>query len=224
MRQREDRDRSLLASGATDAKQLTELQHELDTLERRQSSLEDSLLEVMERREELQGQQAAELAKIDELQKELGEAQQACDDVRTRDRPAASPISLAARRTRHRSGRRSGGAVRAPAGSRRRGRRPAAGASLRRLPARDRPRRTGQDLRCATRTMFFVARSAVQSCCGSRGPEHEGHRRGRRRLAWQSRDLQATERWCGPPTTTPFSPSASRRSAVPPTTSPSTAA
>jgi predicted nucleic acid-binding Zn-ribbon protein len=82
VRQREDRDRSLLASGATDAKQLTELQHELGTLERRQSSLEDSLLEVMEHREELQGQQATELAKIDELQKELGEAQQACDDVR----------------------------------------------------------------------------------------------------------------------------------------------
>jgi predicted nucleic acid-binding Zn-ribbon protein len=47
VRQREDRDRGLLDSGATDAKQLTELQHELQTLERRQSSLEDSLLEVM---------------------------------------------------------------------------------------------------------------------------------------------------------------------------------
>ena len=50
VRQREDRDRSLLAAGTVDAKQLTELQHELSTLERRQSSLEDSLLEVMERR------------------------------------------------------------------------------------------------------------------------------------------------------------------------------
>ena len=47
VRQREDRDRSLLHSVA-DAKQLSELQHELDTLRRRQSSLEDSLLEVME--------------------------------------------------------------------------------------------------------------------------------------------------------------------------------
>jgi hypothetical protein len=82
VRQREERDRTLLDSGATDAKQLTELQHELETLERRQSSLEDSLLEVMERREELQNQQAAELTKIDELQKELGEAQQACDAAR----------------------------------------------------------------------------------------------------------------------------------------------
>ncbi len=83
VRQREDRDRSLLAAGTVDAKQLTELQHELETLERRQSSLEDSLLEVMERREELQSQQAGELAEIDELQNKLAEAQQACDEART---------------------------------------------------------------------------------------------------------------------------------------------
>jgi predicted nucleic acid-binding Zn-ribbon protein len=81
VRQREDRDRSLLASGSVDAKQLTDLQHELDTLERRQSSLEDSLLEVMERREELQSQQAGELAEIDELQTKLTEAQRACDEA-----------------------------------------------------------------------------------------------------------------------------------------------
>jgi uncharacterized protein len=83
VRQREDRDRGLLDSGATDAKQLTELQHELETLERRQSSLEDSLLEVMERREELQTEQTAELTKIDELQRDLGEAQRVLDEVRS---------------------------------------------------------------------------------------------------------------------------------------------
>ena len=82
VRQREDRDRSLLAAGTVDAKQLTELQHELETLERRQSSLADSLLEVMERREELQSQQAGELAEIDELQSKLTEAQRACDEAR----------------------------------------------------------------------------------------------------------------------------------------------
>ena len=82
VRQREDRDRSLLAAGTVDAKQLTELQHELETLERRQSSLEDSLLEVMERREELQAQQAAALGQIDELQTKLAEAQRACDEQR----------------------------------------------------------------------------------------------------------------------------------------------
>jgi predicted nucleic acid-binding Zn-ribbon protein len=54
VRQREERDRKLMAGGTVDAKQLTELQHELETLERRQSALEDSQLEVMERREELQ--------------------------------------------------------------------------------------------------------------------------------------------------------------------------
>lgn len=82
VRQRGDRDRSLLAAGTVDARQLTELQHELGTLERRQSSLEDSLLEVMERREELQSQQAAQLAEIDELQSKLTDAQRACDEKR----------------------------------------------------------------------------------------------------------------------------------------------
>jgi uncharacterized protein len=81
VRQREDRDRSLLSSGSPDAKQLTELQHELETLQRRRSSLEDSLLEVMERREELQGEQAGELSSIDGLQNELAAAQQARDDM-----------------------------------------------------------------------------------------------------------------------------------------------
>ena len=81
VRQREDRDRSLLQSVA-DAKQLSELQHELDTLQRRQSSLEDSLLEVMERREQLQAQQTAELAKSEALQADLAAAQQALDGAR----------------------------------------------------------------------------------------------------------------------------------------------
>jgi uncharacterized protein len=78
VRQREDRDRSLLQSVA-DAKQLSELQHELDTLERRQSSLEDSLLEVMEHREQLQAQQAAQLAKVESLQADLAVVQRALD-------------------------------------------------------------------------------------------------------------------------------------------------
>ncbi|MGA8544388.1 MAG: zinc ribbon domain-containing protein [Mycobacterium sp.] len=78
VRQREDRDRSLLQSVA-DAKQLSELQHELDTLQRRQSSLEDSLLEVMERREQLVAEQAAEVAKSEALQTDLAAAQHALD-------------------------------------------------------------------------------------------------------------------------------------------------
>jgi uncharacterized protein len=81
VRQREDRDRSLLKSGATDAKQLTDLQHELETLQRRQTSLEDSLLEVMEHREELQEQLAAALAALEALQADLASAGQALDAV-----------------------------------------------------------------------------------------------------------------------------------------------
>lgn len=81
VRQREDRDRKLLDGGTVNPKQLSELQHELETLERRQSSLEDSLLEVMERREQLQTQQSAELGRIDELQSELSAAQRARDEA-----------------------------------------------------------------------------------------------------------------------------------------------
>jgi hypothetical protein len=53
VRKREDRDRGLLDSGSVNPKQVGDLQHELGTLERRQASLEDSLLEVMEHREQL---------------------------------------------------------------------------------------------------------------------------------------------------------------------------
>jgi uncharacterized protein len=81
VRQREDRDRSLLQSGTPDAKQLSDLQHELGTLQRRQSSLEDSLLEVMEQREELQINQTRELTTIDNLRAELASVQQARDEA-----------------------------------------------------------------------------------------------------------------------------------------------
>jgi uncharacterized protein len=79
VRQREDRDRSLLQSGAADAKQLTDLQHELETLERRQAALEDSLIEVMEQREELQAQLTAEARTIAALEADLSSAQDALD-------------------------------------------------------------------------------------------------------------------------------------------------
>ena len=80
VRQREDRDRGLMNSGSiSDSKQLSELQHELGTLERRQSSLEDSLLEVMERREQLDSQRAGEQAAVDGLDADLETARQARD-------------------------------------------------------------------------------------------------------------------------------------------------
>ncbi|HLR99605.1 hypothetical protein H7J77_17880 [Mycolicibacillus parakoreensis] len=97
VRQREDRDRRLLDSGATDAKQLTDLQHELDTLHRRRESLEDSLLEVMERREELQSQEASEATTVAGLRAELDTARRALDDAQTQ--LAATREQRAARRT-----------------------------------------------------------------------------------------------------------------------------
>lgn len=81
VRKRGDRDRSLLTSGATDAKQLADLQHELDSLQRRQASLEDALLEVLERREELQAQQTAESRALQALRADLAAAQQALDEA-----------------------------------------------------------------------------------------------------------------------------------------------
>ncbi|AQT79648.1 hypothetical protein B1R94_10755 [Mycolicibacterium litorale] len=81
VRQREDRDRKLLDSGTVNPKQLEELQHELETLERRQSSLEDTLLEVMERREQLAGEQAGQQTKVDGLQHDLAAAAQARNEA-----------------------------------------------------------------------------------------------------------------------------------------------
>jgi predicted nucleic acid-binding Zn-ribbon protein len=80
VRQREDRDRGLLTSGAVgDPKQLEELQHELGTLERRQANLEDSLLEVMERREQLGAEQAGEQSALDAVLADLAAAGQQRD-------------------------------------------------------------------------------------------------------------------------------------------------
>ena len=110
-------------AGAINAKQLAELQHELETLERRQASLEDSLLEVMERREELQTQQADELATIDATGERTVRRAAGARRRAGGDRAGPTPTCLAARRIDRRTRRRSGGAVRAAARPRRRGRR-----------------------------------------------------------------------------------------------------
>jgi len=49
VRARAERDRKLLASGSGSAKDLENIQHELESLARRQSALEDVVLEVMEK-------------------------------------------------------------------------------------------------------------------------------------------------------------------------------
>ncbi|MGY1631936.1 zinc ribbon domain-containing protein [Geodermatophilus sp. SYSU D01186] len=51
VRQRAAKDQKLLDSGSVAAKQMTDLQHELDSLARRQSDLEDQELELMEQLE-----------------------------------------------------------------------------------------------------------------------------------------------------------------------------
>ncbi len=57
VRTRKDRDEQRLASGAiTNPKQLQEMQHEVETLTRRQSDLEDGELEVMEKFETVQAE------------------------------------------------------------------------------------------------------------------------------------------------------------------------
>jgi uncharacterized protein len=92
VRAREDRDRGLLTGGTVSAKQLTDLEHELATLERRQSTLEDDLLELMERREavELDTQHAGvELAKAEET---------LADATRRRDEAVADLDTTQARR------------------------------------------------------------------------------------------------------------------------------
>lgn len=81
VRRREDRDRSLLDSGTVNPKQLKELQHELETLERRQADLEDILLGVMERREEIAGNHAAQRTAAEALGRDVEAARQARDDA-----------------------------------------------------------------------------------------------------------------------------------------------
>lgn len=97
VRKREERDKAMLASGTVGAKQLSELQHELGTLERRQANLEDELLEVMERREASEADQqhaGAQLSHIDD---------QLVDVVRRRDDAVADLDTAETRCTADRS-------------------------------------------------------------------------------------------------------------------------
>ncbi len=141
VRQREDRDRSLLDGGEVNPpKQLSELQHELETLERRQSALEDSMLEVMERREALQAQRSEALARIDTLHNDMSAAQLARDEALVAIDQARHVGGL--RRTELTSGLDADLVAmyekqRAKGGP---GRRSVAGQAMWRLPDRDRPR------------------------------------------------------------------------------------
>jgi uncharacterized protein len=81
VRKREDRDRGLLDGGTVDAKHVGEIQHELEALQRRQESLEDSLLEIMEHREKLQSDLAEQETRLGEIQTDLSAATAARDEA-----------------------------------------------------------------------------------------------------------------------------------------------
>ncbi len=169
-----------LQGGTVNAKQLNELQHELETLERRQASLEDSLLEVMERREELQraavraprpyrrpaervvggAQLARDAALVDIDERASGVGGSACRADVAAERGPGGPLREAARRWRARS--RSCCRVNV-----------AGLAVSRSIAVRWPGSRPPPTTRCCG------ARNAERSCCGSNGGE--GGRRGRRR-------------------------------------------
>jgi predicted nucleic acid-binding Zn-ribbon protein len=81
VRGRAERDRKLLAGAGVPAKQAVDLQHELDTLARRQGVLEDELLEVMERREAVQTDLDVAAASLDAAERKLADATKRRDDA-----------------------------------------------------------------------------------------------------------------------------------------------
>ena len=98
VRSREDRDRKLLESGTVAAKQMADIEHELHTLERRQSALEDDLLELMERREALELNGKRNGAEVDQAELALAEA------ITRRDEAFADLDTTLARREKDRAG------------------------------------------------------------------------------------------------------------------------
>ncbi|MEV6073091.1 C4-type zinc ribbon domain-containing protein [Nocardia sp. NPDC052001] len=81
VRKREDRDRGMLTSGSVGAKQLSELQHELTSLERRRKVLEDDEIDVMERREAAAADHAHAGANLDKAEADLIDAERRRDDA-----------------------------------------------------------------------------------------------------------------------------------------------
>lgn len=80
VRARGDRDRNLMDSGSVSAKQMTDIQHELETLGRRQTVLEDDLLELMERREALEMDTRHTGAEVDKAEQALADAKRRRDE------------------------------------------------------------------------------------------------------------------------------------------------
>lgn len=80
VRDRAARDQQRLDSGTGTAKELQGLQHELESLARRQTVLEDEELEVMERAEAADTAQAQAVERRDEHRGRLGELREARDE------------------------------------------------------------------------------------------------------------------------------------------------
>ena len=81
VRAREAKDQRLLASGSVSPKEMTNLQHELETLKRRQSDLEDQELELMERLEEAEGRLRAAQEGLEKARADRERAEQLRDDA-----------------------------------------------------------------------------------------------------------------------------------------------
>ncbi|WP_353647878.1 C4-type zinc ribbon domain-containing protein [Nakamurella sp. A5-74] len=81
VRARSERDNQRLAAGTMPMKDLTNLQHELESLARRQGVLEDQSLELMERAESAEQTQAAAVAAHEALQQEVAAAETRRDDA-----------------------------------------------------------------------------------------------------------------------------------------------
>jgi predicted nucleic acid-binding Zn-ribbon protein len=81
VRQRAARDQQRVDSGSATAKEITGLQHELETLARRQGDLEDQVLELMERREAADAALAAAQQGLTGAQAEQQRAEQQRDQA-----------------------------------------------------------------------------------------------------------------------------------------------
>ncbi|OZD77047.1 hypothetical protein CH260_07135 [Rhodococcus sp. 05-2256-B2] len=97
VRQREARDKKMLESGTVAPKQMTELQHELGSLERRQSILEEELLEVMEQREASERDYEHAGAQLTQIEDEMVDAGRRRDD-------AVADLDVAEKRSAERRG------------------------------------------------------------------------------------------------------------------------
>jgi predicted nucleic acid-binding Zn-ribbon protein len=88
VRARTEKDRAALAGSGVSARQAADLQHELETLARRQSVLEDEQLDVMEQREALGGN-------LDHARRVLAEAEEQLQGVTGRRDTALTDIDAA---------------------------------------------------------------------------------------------------------------------------------